>query len=350
MNEDIGERVARLERDNRQLKFFSAVVVGIVGIAFLLGALPDEDVKVTEEVRAKKFLLVGQGGEALVRLHATTIRGKEDEVLVFPKLVFLGKDGKERLSLGGGGDLAPYLSMHGSDGVTRLQMDLAEGKTGVTLRDKNAKVRAAIAVDAEGQPSLSLQDGQERPRVGLAHHSDGTYLVLTDGTVPRATVGVTPDGAPGIAVNGKDGMPRILLALPQDSTPSLTIVDGEGKLRCQLSHAPEQGTGLQLFREGEKLGLSARLTPEGVPLYGIIDQQGSPRAVLSLGGDGLPFLSLQDRDRNRRVTLLSNANGFSGMSVYDGNKTLRAALGMRRGASSRLQLFDAESNVIWKAP
>ncbi|MCZ6687974.1 MAG: hypothetical protein O7H41_00015 [Planctomycetota bacterium] len=350
MDEEMNVRVERLERDNRRLKVVGTLAAGVLGIAWLLGAAFDDKEKVPDEVRAKEFILVGQGGEALVRLHATTIRVKEDEVIVLPKLVFLGKDGKDRLTLGGGGDLAPYLRMQGSDGVTRLQMDLTEGKTGITLRDKNAKVRATFAVNAEGQPFLGLHDEQERLRIGLAHHSDGSFLVISDGTVPRATVGVTPDGAPGVAVNGKDGKPRIFLSVPQDSTPSLSIVDGEGKLHCQLFRDPDQGTGLRLFREGEILALSATVNPTGVPSYVVIDQQGSPRAILTVGPEGLPFLSLMDRDRTRKVTLMSNADGFSGMYVSDENKTLRAALGLRQGASSALQLYDAESNRIWEAP
>jgi len=121
-------------------------------------------------------------------------------------------------------------------------------------------------------------------------------------------------------------------------------------VHCQLFRSREWGTGLQLFREGENLALSATVTPKGVPRYVVIDQQGSPRAALGLGPGGLPILSLMDRDRTRRVTLMSNADGFSGMSVSDENKTLRAALGLRQGASSQLQLYDAERKVTWEAP
>jgi hypothetical protein len=94
------------------------------------------------------------------------------------------------------------------------------------------------------------------------------------------------------------------IGLPDHVVRSLTIMDGNGKVRAWLGTMPRGGVYLSLA-----------------------DKDAKPRAMLATLADGATALTLKGKDGKERVAL----------KVFG-------------DSSPRLRLLDAKGSVIWKAP
>jgi hypothetical protein len=142
----IMERFDGLQRDLSRWRWLAATALTCLGLTLLLGATTVDRV---EEIRAQRFVLVGQ-------------------------------DGKPRVGVG----VNP-------DGIAALR-----------LFDQNGSPRAELSVTADGTSSLSLvEQGGFRVVLGL-----GPGLVVYDKAgLPRATLGVTPANAPTLTLTDQQG-------------------------------------------------------------------------------------------------------------------------------------------------
>ncbi len=141
----IEDRLDRLEREMCRWKKLATAALACLSLTVLLGAVAN----VAEEVKAKRFVLVGQDGQPRGGLSVDT------------------------------------------DGIAALR-----------LFDQDGLPRALLSVTANGSPTLSLVE-QGRPRVML---NLGPGLVVYDkGGLPRATLGVTPAGAPTLTLTDLQG-------------------------------------------------------------------------------------------------------------------------------------------------
>lgn len=135
--ESLGERLSRLERENRWLKRVGGVaLLGVAAMVLMGQATPRKTAKAIE---AEEFILRDGTGK-----ERATMRVSPDGS---PSLGLVDKDGKKRVAL-----------LLGADGLPNLW-----------LWDKNGKERAGLELLADGLPRLALRDEKERRRAVLGH-------------------------------------------------------------------------------------------------------------------------------------------------------------------------------------
>lgn len=140
----VTERLARLERQNRRLRWlFVAVAAAALS--------------------------------ALVAPAAIQAAGKPGKVAIEgDKLVLRNGDGKTV----------------GFFGIDR------DGYASLGFLDKNAKLRSTIGMDAEGNPAFVLLDGQANVRVTLAQSGQtAAFLLFDKEKTPRLTATIEADGS-----------------------------------------------------------------------------------------------------------------------------------------------------------
>jgi hypothetical protein len=144
--DEIGERVARLERKNRRLTL-ALVLMGLTAALLATVALALTCL-VPQVARARNFLLLDDHGKTRAML------GMDKDG---PRLVLCDENGKERALLGAFKDGSPHLD----------------------LWDESGRNRAGLTVSKDG-PVLNLADGNGKPRVILTVFKDSPALGLVD--------------------------------------------------------------------------------------------------------------------------------------------------------------------------
>ena len=130
MMETLVERLDRLERENRRLKWVGSVV--LIGITALV--------------------LMGQAGPR----HVFKIVQAEQFVLRDPS-------GQTRAVLGTVADGSAGLALYDRDGKDRAKLIvLPDGMSGLIAFDRDGKLRAGTGVTADGSPRLTLYDRDGR--------------------------------------------------------------------------------------------------------------------------------------------------------------------------------------------
>ncbi len=121
-------RLERLERQNRRLKFVGSAAVFLMGMVLLSGAT---GAKVPDEIRAKSFVLVDNGGTRRV-------------VMDVVRLPFF--------DIGG-------IRLFDARGRARASFAVAsDGASGVTLYSEGQTTQAVLSADPDGTPHLQLFD------------------------------------------------------------------------------------------------------------------------------------------------------------------------------------------------
>ena len=193
MDDLLPKRLDRLERPKRP----SWLIVGgvslmIVGAALLVGATRMSSV--TDEVRAKRFVLVDQNGQDRAEL---TMRSDGE-----PELTF-SRDGKPAIVM----TLTP------------------DGGAGLVLQDKRG---ASVFLSVS-------QDGVSGVRLSTGPAGEGAVMVLA-----------RPTGEAGVTVSGKGIGQRIDLGVTRGDGPSLSLFDATGRIRTVLGATsvenPKSGT------------------------------------------------------------------------------------------------------------
>jgi hypothetical protein len=111
------------------------------------------------------------------------------------------------------------------------------------LRDGNGRRRADLTtVDVEdGSPYLVLRDKEDRVRMALA---------------------VLRDGQPSVSFRDQAGQARASIGLGFDGAPGLEFWSKEGVRRAALNDAPKTGVGLSLYHDNTSRA-TLRLYPDG---------------------------------------------------------------------------------------
>jgi hypothetical protein len=185
----IMQRLDRLERQNRLMKFALATMALGVGALCLVAAAPLNP----ETVTAKKFVLVDDGG--LARGVLETTNGNPDLVLNGTdgqRAVFgIAPTGPPRFILSGAADAMIEASVLQTGGLAHLAIESAKD---------NALSLMAISHDAVGILADSSDgEGIELTAGPYPGHKDGPALTLYGDTKPRLTLGVAS------LTNGKTG-------------------------------------------------------------------------------------------------------------------------------------------------
>lgn len=171
--------------------------------------------------------------------------------------------------------------------------------------DKNAKVRAVLAVGRDGSSTLLMTD-----------------------TVRKswAQIGLEATGRPLIALADKTAQTRALLTLDSDGSPELAFKDEHG-------------------REQARFGLGT----QGGPSLLLTDKFMIGGTALGVGADGNPALALWGKDGKSKVLVLPGLTGF-GLYLSDNSGQRRAFLGSTDDGKTTLALGDKDGKIIWSAP
>jgi len=145
----LGERLARLERENRRWRWTGPLVLATLAAVVLLGQAAPGNVGRT--VEAEQFVLKDASGKTRGTM-ATRADGT-------PRLEFLEEDGKPRvvLAVWPNGSASLGLSEKERMGGAMLAT-LPDGSTMLRLYDKNATPRAVLITAADGSSALSFLD------------------------------------------------------------------------------------------------------------------------------------------------------------------------------------------------
>ncbi len=152
------QRLDRIERELRWWKRVGSLAVGLMAILALVSAAPS---KPPDQIRAKRFVVVDKKGRSLAELY-----------------------GSESLS-----SMAhPVLAMYGSKGRTAVELGVFVGETPrLAFWDKHGVPRGTFFVGAESGGGMIVRDEKGNERAIL----DTTGLEVRDEQGRRGAVGAT---------------------------------------------------------------------------------------------------------------------------------------------------------------
>ena len=149
----LAQRLERVERDLRWWKRFGGTTLTILVAIMLLAATSG---KVPDEIRAKRFVLEDANGKERASLTA--------EADGQARLIVHDENGIGRAALGVLPDGSPVLGLGGKSGKARVSLAvMAPNDTPIlSLFDKDAKRRTELGVLPDGSPHLTLRGGDEK--------------------------------------------------------------------------------------------------------------------------------------------------------------------------------------------
>jgi hypothetical protein len=233
--EELVQRVAVLERDNRRLRRLGVAALLVLGA---LGVL----------AQARPRLPVAAAAPAGAR---------EVEV---ERLILRDAAGRLGATLGWQADRSPALTLYGADGRTaRVTLTVgADDAPGLALFDAAGRPRATLALfraeaapagsgARDPSPALALYDATGRARAALTAAGDAARLDLADRTgEPRAVLRARADGEPALELRDGEGRPRAGVALLADNTPAFNLYARDGKARVAFATVPSGAARLAL--------------------------------------------------------------------------------------------------------
>lgn len=137
--ETLAARLEQLERENRWWKVAMALLVFL----FLTGAVWGNKPKVVEEIRAKRFLVVGVNDEIIGRLGPEGLTLDETAANII-------LTNRRRADAVGLPPVLPYIKLAGPTGLIELHLgtlpyqDHPEFGPSISIRDKKAKILWAV--------------------------------------------------------------------------------------------------------------------------------------------------------------------------------------------------------------
>jgi hypothetical protein len=146
-------RIMRLERQNRQLRWFGAAsFLGLLILTALGSAWGQARLAPAEKViRAENFVAVDGEGRGVIGI-GTNIREK-----MRGAIEFLDKSGKPRMTMGLGDDDSPFVILLGQDGRDQIALEARVGKgLGISFRDTKRDSGLMIGTNPEGVAALGF--------------------------------------------------------------------------------------------------------------------------------------------------------------------------------------------------
>jgi len=247
------QRLDRLECEGRWWKAVGLTSAAALGTLILLGAaLPG--VPVHGELRAKMVTLVDAAGYTRAGW-------------------FVGRDGDVNFSFFDKGHSI------GQTGLSRVHLWLRDSGAGLAVYDKAGGSQAVLSV-AAGTPTVTFRGDDGKPRVLLAlTPGQGASLNFYDKTGPN--VAAFTENA--IALNNPDSKNGIVLG----RTPNGTFLDltRDGTSRVTL-HSLNEAPALELNDSAGRRRAMLAVNADGRPVLGLSDQNGTPRAGMTVLPNG----------------------------------------------------------------
>lgn len=216
--EALAQRLEKMERQHHRLKLMGVVVLVLTTTALLMGqALPK-----SQTVEAERVILRDVNGKLRARLAVDT-DGR-------PDLLFYDEAGKLRTRVGIEPKGVVGLVVYDPDEKRRVVFGVGrERATGVSFLDADGKHLVFIEVTPEGYPHLILKGKDGTSGAKLDMTSEGhPHLAFLD----KDGYGAVPD-ASGLFLADKDRKERVRFGLAPDGSPSLVLLDANGKVLFQ---------------------------------------------------------------------------------------------------------------------
>ena len=176
--------------------------------------------------------------------------------------------------------------------------------------------KAALELDAKGNPMLSLRngestailttngpslllrgpDGKTGAFMGIDSQNASRMELTSKRLVDGLRLAVHEDGSAGAYMLDIDGRPRAALESLSSGGSSLSLRDGQGRVRGQLALDALNQPNLLLLDEAGMRRLGVMVQPDGTPLLELDDDRGRTRAQLSTLFDGSPRLDMKSED------------------------------------------------------
>src|SRR5512145_2255647 len=145
------QRLDRIERELRWWRRVGSLAVGLMAILALVSAAPS---KPPDQIRAKRFVVVDKKGRSLAELYGSESLSSA----AHPVLAMYGAKGRTAVELGVFVGETPRLAFWDKHGVSRGTIFVGgENGGGLIVRDENGKERALL--DTTG---LEVRDEQGR--------------------------------------------------------------------------------------------------------------------------------------------------------------------------------------------
>ncbi|MEX1024457.1 MAG: hypothetical protein WD226_05205 [Planctomycetota bacterium] len=242
---DVHARLDRLEREGRRWRR-TAMALGAALIGTLaLGLATPAPALVEDEVRAARFVLVGEDGESIATLepgaegHAQLLmrRGKHQAYLSSygPSLLLRGGEGRRGAFLGVEPDGTVKLDVKSEALVDGVRIAVKpDGSSGVYALDKSGFERAHMEALADGSSSLGVRSQQGQPRGLMGLDANGVaHMLLMDGRLQRR-VGMVQPSDPieptQIVVQDAEGRVRSEISTNLDGSPSIKLFSSIGDI------------------------------------------------------------------------------------------------------------------------
>jgi len=206
----LGERLARLERENRRWRRAGAMVLAALAAVVLLGqAAPGNGGRTVE---AEQFVLRDAGGKVRAVLHA-------------------------------GADGSPHLEMRDAAGNARASLGLLGDVAGLSMTEAGGKGGVVLHTQADGRPSLTFTDrnGSRRMTLFLAHDGSSTLAFSDRQRASRMVLNAIDNGPMGLFFYDASGRLRSLLDVEPDGSPALALFDENRTSRAILGHTELEG-------------------------------------------------------------------------------------------------------------
>jgi hypothetical protein len=192
------ERIKRIERQNRRLKNYTAVLVlTLLALAFVGAKAGSRDGHFREIIAERITIVDGAGHEILLigsGEEGTGIR-------------ILNKEGKRALGIGIAAD---------------------EGGSGILVADKEGRPRIGLGMD-EGVPSVAVTDENGKKILAIGGDKKGYgFVVMDENEVERAGLGFK-EGNTGVAIYDETGKYVRGMIRQADGVHYSSYVDENGK-------------------------------------------------------------------------------------------------------------------------
>lgn len=155
--EDISQRIERLERGNKRLRWLVAGVCTLIALLILIQISrpsPFPAVRLPNNIEAVE----------VNALHFTVGAKKTAVELSLSGLTIYGKDGKIALQL-----TAQAIHLLDSNEKLRISLSTLRDTPELTFYDQNGKARAWLTLGSDGSPKFSLHDQAGNERATLGH-------------------------------------------------------------------------------------------------------------------------------------------------------------------------------------
>ncbi len=264
-------------------------------------------------IEAQSFNLVDEAGKPLATLG---VAGGG------PRLRFLDKKAKTRVSVGFDEDRGPLLGALDENETPRVYMTQSDLKTGLIIRDANDKIRIALDHCPECA-SLFIGDEKGNRRIETGYKGIHTFSHVT-------------------AVDKGGGIDLV----SDDDKSFMVMVDKDRHKRLALAQETGGGSGIHIYDEN---GVS-KITIDNDQAGPCLDMI-APRsnAHVAIGTDGnRPTLGFYDeKDRARMVLQVSNP--WASMVLYDASETVRGYVAAS-SEQAQVVLCDEINKSTWQAP